>query len=132
MSPTITEWIADLIVSHANSRDGEGGGVKITILAAFAILTGCLDYIPPQVSIAGANDPYVCGTYQLDSLADSTKWTVQDSTRVCADGTMPVLFEATWLDTQYDCPVVWGAVYPGSIRRRFGCPPAGMWTGGTL
>ena len=99
--------------------------MKITILAAFAILTGCLDYIPPPSDFLGSGDRYICGTYQLYSLADSTEWTVQDSTKVCADGTMPVLFEATWLDTQYDCPRIAGDVYPGSIRRRFGCPPVG-------
>jgi hypothetical protein len=84
------------------------------------VLTGCLDYIPPPEAITGEPNYYTCGIYQ-PPLADTMDYTVQDSTRACPDGSMPQLFEATWLDTDYDCPAIWGYVVDGSIRRRFAC-----------
>jgi hypothetical protein len=84
------------------------------------VLTGCLDDIPPPEAITGEPNYYACGYYQ-PPLADTAGYTVQDSTRACPDGSMPQLFEATWLDTDYDCPVIWGYVVDGSIRRRFAC-----------
>jgi hypothetical protein len=92
----------------------------IPLLALVSVLTGCLDYIPPPEAITGEPNYYTCGIYQ-PPLADTMDYTVQDSTRACPDGSMPQLFEATWLDTDYDCPAIWGYVVDGSIRRRFAC-----------
>lgn len=92
----------------------------IPFLFLAIVLTGCLDYIPPPEAITGEPNYYACGYYQ-PPLADTAGYTVQDSTRACPDGSMPQLFEATWLDTDYDCPVIWGYVVDGSIRRRFAC-----------
>jgi hypothetical protein len=107
--------------------------VKLYALLAFA-LVGC-DYsanIPTADQFQSGLTQWVCKRYTVQ-IQDTIAYTVQDSTRACADGTMPFFFEAVWLDTEPDCPALPGYVIGGlgGIRRRFACythaGPRGFW-----
>ena len=95
--------------------------MKITILAAFAILTGCLDYIPSPTAVdPGASEYHACEWYTVP-LVDTANWYQVDSTARCPDGDTPILYASTYLDTDASCPILAGFVVDGTIHRRFAC-----------
>ena len=96
----------------------------IPFLCLAFVLAGC-DYssnIPTASDFDTGPTTWVCWNYTVP-LADTTMYTTQDSTKLCDDGTSPILFEATWISTDDWCTSMPETVVGGlkGIRRRFAC-----------
>ena len=86
-------------------------------------LCGCLD-----ISLPSTPNQYkdfgTCSTYpQVVNLQDTVYMFEQDSSKMCPDNRVPVLFNVTWVSKSGECVSEIEDVYNGTrgIHRRFGC-----------
>jgi hypothetical protein len=92
-------------------------------LAPLVILTGCEGITDlSEVTNAYGNES-VCNYYPNATTLDEIKAMEPiDSTKMCPDGTAPVLYETSWIVTGDDCGdihTIMGGLK--GINRQFGC-----------
>ena len=106
--------------------------MKFLIALALLALAGC-DSITDLGGIANSyGDGSVCNYYpNASTTAEIDDMAPIDSTKICPDGTTPVLYKTTWIVTGDDCDDI-HAIVGGinGINRQFGCwkPHKTTWT----